>query len=53
MSCRPYHNDRDTVSTPRFGADDRIDDQGYLHTGHSQPHPDRVVIACGRTGARR
>lgn len=61
MTCLLSHNDTDTVSTYRFGANStrrfganaRIDDQGYLHTGHSQRQPDRVVIACGPTGVRR
>ncbi|MEA1930198.1 MAG: hypothetical protein U9O06_01440 [Euryarchaeota archaeon] len=47
------NDDRYTLSTHRLGADARVDDEGYLHTGRAQRHPDRIVVACGRTEAER
>jgi len=48
-----HRNDRFTLSPGRRGADVRVDDEGYLHTGRSQRHPDRVVVTCGHTGGQR
>jgi len=50
---RCTHDDRYTLSTHRLGADACIDDEGYLHTGRTQRHPDRLIVACGRTECRR
>jgi len=47
------HDDRYTLPTHRLGADTRVDDEGYLHTGRVQRQPDRIVVSCGRTEGRR
>ncbi|MFD1642801.1 hypothetical protein [Halohasta litorea] len=49
MTAHTRHRDSYTLSTHRLSAEARIDDEGYLHTGRSQRHADRIVVSCGRT----
>ena len=45
-------DDQFALSTRRLGPEARVGDEGYLHTGRAQRHPDRIVVSYRHGGER-